>query len=111
VPSGAAAASSARVTVVPTATTRPRVAFTAAAVAAGIRYRSGSGISSASRDETPVCSVRWAVRTPRARRASSTAGVNGRPALGISALPNSPGTGVAKTVRYSSIGHGSVTWG
>ncbi len=89
-PSGEAAVSSARTTVVPTAITRPpaaRVMFTSAAVAAGTSYRSGNGGSWRSGDDTPVCSVIGATATPRATSAQISSGVNGRPALGISALP------------------------
>ena len=38
-------------------------------------------------DETPVCNVIGATSTPRATSAVISSGVNGRPALGISALP------------------------
>ena len=79
----------------PTAITRRRArARHAAAVAAGTRKRSGYGGSPRSSDETPVCSTIGATLTPRSRERVEHAAVNGRPALGISALPGS----VAKTV-------------
>ena len=76
----------------PTATTRPpssRVALTGAAVDAGTTKRSGYGSSSASSDATPVCSTSGVTPTPLATSRVITSGVNGRPALGISALPGS----------------------
>ena len=89
-PSGSAQVSSARATVVPTATTRPppaRVWFTRSAVVAGTLNGSGSGASPFSSDETPVCSVTGATGTPAVARSVTSRSVNGRPALGISALP------------------------
>ena len=88
-----AADSSARTTVVPTAMTR-LAARTAASVPAGTRKRSGYGRSPRSSDETPVCSTTVATVMPRSSSISSTRSLNGRPALGISALPGS----VAKIV-------------
>jgi len=38
-------------------------------------------------EDTPQCSVIGAIVTPRAARSVTTAGLNGRAALGISALP------------------------
>ena len=91
-PSTPAADSIARVAVVPTATTRPprdRAALTSAAVSAVTSNRSGCGASPASWDETPVWRRIGATRTPdRTSRVTSRL-VNGRPALGISALPGS----------------------
>jgi hypothetical protein len=91
--------SSARVTVVPTATTRPpaaRVPVTTRAVAAGTANRSGAGGSCSSGLETPVCSTSGSTAMPRATSRTSSRSVNGRPALAISALPISCGpTGVA----------------
>ena len=84
-------------TVVPTATTRPpcpRVCSTRRAVAAGTANGSGSGGSPASSDDTPVCRVTGATATPAVTRSVTSRSVNGRPALGISALPGSR----AKTV-------------
>ena len=68
-PSAPTADSSARVTVVPTATTRwpaPRVALTWRAVWSPTSNRSGCGPSPASCDDTPVCSVTGATAMPRA---------------------------------------------
>ena len=101
-PSGAATVSSARVTVVPTAITR-RAALTCAAVAAGTLKRSGYGRSPRSSELTPVCRTIGATRIPRVRRRASTSAVNGRPALGLSALPGS----LAKIVWWSESGRGS----
>ena len=89
-PSGPAADSRARVTVVPTAITRPpasRVALTSRAVAAGTSNRSGCGGSPASCEDTPVCRVIGAKAIPRLIRSVTSSVLNGRPALGISALP------------------------
>ena len=68
---------------------RPSCAWrsTSRAVEAGTRYHSGYGRSPSSSDETPVCRVTGAIATPRATSAVISSGVNGRPALGISALP------------------------
>ena len=82
--------SSARTTVVPTATTRrptERAELTSRAVAAGTTYSSGCGGSCFSWLATPVCSTSGAIVTPAARSRTSSAAVSGRPALGISALP------------------------
>jgi len=46
-------------------------------------------VVSRSSEETPVCSVSGATRIPRATSAVTSSGVNGRPALAISALPGS----------------------
>ena len=89
-PSGPAADSSARVTVVPTAITRPplsRVSLTSRAVAAGTSNRSACGGSPASWEETPVCRVIGANAMPRLISSVTSSAVKGRPALGISALP------------------------
>ena len=69
-------------------------ASTRAAVEAGTRKRSGWGRSPCSSDETPVWSTTGAIPTPRATRRVISSGVNGRPALGISALPGSRGVDV-----------------
>ena len=92
VPSGRATVSTARTTVVPTAMTRPphsRTAFTSLAVSRGTRKRSAYGRSRRSCEETPVWSVIGATRTPSATSRVISSGVNGRPALAISALPGS----------------------
>jgi len=89
-PSGPTALSRARTTVVPAAITRPlspRTWFTSRAVAGGTSNGSGYGSSSSSSDETPVCSVIGAISTPLAASSVTVRGVNGRLALGISALP------------------------
>ena len=102
-PPGSATLSSARTTVVPTAMTRPpqpRTAPTSRAVSAGTRKRSGNGGSSRSGEETPACSTSGATRTPPVTSSVTSASVNGRPALGISALPPSR----AKTVWYALSG-------
>jgi hypothetical protein len=78
--------SSARTTVVPTAITR-RAVVSSRAVAAGTSKYSGNGGSCRSGEETPACSVIGAIRIPRATRRVISSAVNGRPALGISALP------------------------
>ena len=98
-PSAPTADSSARTTVVPTAIVR-FARLTAAAVPAGTRTRSGYGCSPRSSEETPVCRTTVATAIPRASSRSSTRALNGRPALGISALPGSP----AKMVWKSSSG-------
>ena len=74
-PSWPATDSSARVTVVPTAITRPpasRVALTSRAVASGTRNRSGCGGSPGSWEDTPVCSTMGASVTPRVTRSVTT---------------------------------------
>src|SRR5689334_13992673 len=84
--------SSARTTVVPTATTRPPRDFarrTSSAVRTGTSYDSSYGRSCASRLATPACSTSLARRTPRRRRHTSICRVNARPADGISADPGS----------------------
>ena len=91
-PSGSATLSSARTTVVPTATTRPpraRASVTRRAVTSGTVYDSTGGASPASVEDTPVCRVTSATSTSRWASSASTCEVNGRPALGISALPGS----------------------
>jgi FO synthase len=73
-PSGPAADSSARVTVVPTGDHAPparRVALTRAAVAPGTEKRSGYGRSPRSCELTPVWSTSRATPTPRAARSCS----------------------------------------
>ncbi len=75
---------------VPTAITRPplrRASSTCRAVASGTSYCSGNGGSWRSGEETPVCRVIGATEIPRATRRVISRSVNGRPALGISALP------------------------
>ena len=52
-----------------------------------------------------MCSVTGAIRMPRETSSATSAGVNGRPALGISALPGSR----ANTVWYASSGHSAGT--
>ena len=77
-------------TVVPTAMMRPppaRVAFTKRAVDSLTSNHSGWGASPASWDETPACSTIGAIAMPCDTRRVTTSGVNGRAALGISALP------------------------
>ena len=108
VPSAAATVSSARVTVVPTAITRPpraRAALTRAAVVAGTSKRSGYGRSPRSCELTPVCRTSGATPMPAPSRAS-TRGVNGRPALGISALPGTR----EKIVWWSASGQSRGWW-
>jgi hypothetical protein len=63
------------------------VRLTSRAVASGTVYRSGSGGSPSSSEDTPVCSVIGAAATPRLTSSVTSSLVNGRPALGISALP------------------------
>ena len=89
-PPAAAALSSALVLVVPTATTRrpaARVTFTRSAVAGGTENHSGSGASPVSSDATPACSVTVASNIPAEISLVTSSAVNGRAALGISALP------------------------
>ena len=89
-PPGSATVSSARTTVVPTAITRPPSALalaTTRAVTGGTAKRSGYGRSCASGDATPVCSSTGTTSTPAVTSRVTSADVNGRPALGISALP------------------------
>src|SRR5690606_10283733 len=106
-PSAPAADSSARTAVVPTAITRPprsRVASTRHADSSGTANRSGYGGSCTSADATPVCSVTGANRTPRLTSSVTVRAVNGRAALGISALPAPSGDGSANTVWYADSG-------
>ena len=79
--------------------------LTSRAVGPGTRKRSGCGGSPASGDDTPVCSVIGATPMPRVTSSVTSASVNGRPALGISALPGSR----ANTVWYSASGYGRGT--
>ncbi len=74
-------------------------------MAGGTSYGSGYGSSSPSSEDTPVSRVSGANVTPRATSRVTTSGVNGRLALGISALPGR----VAKTVWYASSGHSCWT--
>ena len=90
--------SMARTAVVPTPMMRrpaARASFTSRAVVSGTENRSGYGFSCASGDATPVCSRIGANTMPRDTRRVTSSSVNGRLALGISALPGA----VAKTVR------------
>ena len=64
------------------------------------RNYSAYGGSCGSSDDTPVCSTSGVTPTPFATSRVTTSGVNGRPALGISALPGS----VAYTFWYVEIG-------
>jgi len=89
-PFSSVAVSSARVTVVPTATTRwpaLRVSFTSRAVTSGTANRSGYGGSCSSGLETPVCRTIGTTGMPRVMSRTRSRSVNGRPALAISALP------------------------
>src|SRR3954452_16137492 len=102
-PRASATVSSDRTTVVPMATTRPPlrcVSFTRCDVCAGTRKYSAYGASWDSSDDTPVCNTTGAMPTPLATSRVMTSGVNGRPALGISALPGS----LAYTFWYMEIG-------
>ena len=109
-PSGVATVSSARTTVVPTAMTRPP------AGAVGVDARGGERGDAVALGVGPLaelerarrrCGARAARPGRRARsRSSSTRWENGRPALGISALPGSS----AKIVCRSSSGRGSARW-
>ena len=74
-------------------------------MAAGTSNRSAYGGSSFSGEATPVCRVIGAMATPRATSAVTRPVVNGRAALGISALPGT----VANTVWYASIGQSRDT--
>ena len=92
----------------PIAITRPPSAWVwlmRDAVDGATRYHSGYGCSFASSDETPVCSTSGVTPTPLATRRVTSSGVNGRPALGISALPGSR----AYTFWYTSSGQSRVT--
>ena len=73
---------------------RARTWLTRSAVAGGTSYGSGYGSSSPSSEDTPQCRVSGAISTPRETSSATTGRLNGRPALGISALPGSR----AKTV-------------
>ena len=53
-----------------------------------------------------MCSVNGAIRIPRAASSVTTAGVNGRLALGISALPGTR----ANTVWYDSMSQSRTTY-
>ena len=53
-----------------------------------------------------MCSVNGAIRTPRAATSVTRAGVNGRLALGISALPGTR----ANTVWYAAMSQFRVTY-
>jgi hypothetical protein len=66
-----------------------RAALTRSAVQTGTQTRSGYGSSSSPSEATPVCSTNGVTATPLATSRVMTSGVNGRPALGISALPGS----------------------
>ena len=61
---------------------------------------SACGASCASWDETPVCSVIGAKTTPRLTSWATSSALNGRAALGISALPGQR----PKIVWYAEIG-------
>ena len=54
-----------------------------------MRKRSGNGASWASSDDTAQCNVMGATGMPRLTRSVTKAALNGRAALGISALPGS----------------------
>ena len=97
VPSRSAADSSARTTVVPTATTLSpawRVAFTSRAVAGETSNHSACGGSPASCEDSPAWRVIGATPIPVATRWVTSSEVNGLAALGISELPGR----TAKTV-------------
>ena len=97
----------ARVAVVPTAITRPpraRAPFTRSAVVRLTAYHSACGASPASCDDTPVCRVIGAKTTPPVTNRATSSALNGRPALGISALPGC----TAKMVWYAASGKRSV---
>ena len=82
--------STARVAVVPTATTRPPLArawLITLAVVGVTSNHSGPGASPASCDDTPVCSVTGASWTPAVTSRVTSSWVNGRAADAISALP------------------------
>src|SRR5690349_24854738 len=86
--------------------TRPAAWLINRAVLSGTAKRSAYGRSCASAEATPVCSVIGANTTPRDTSRVTTRSVNGRDALGISALPGS----VANTDWYALSGHGSGTY-
>ena len=74
----------------PTAITRPprwRAAQIGCAVRSGTSNHSGNGGSWLSGEDTPACRVIGATAISRATRREISSRVNGRPALGISALP------------------------
>src|SRR5690606_704886 len=107
VPSRYTIDSNARVTVVPTASTRlPRflAAVTPSAVRGGTLNHSGMGGSCRSGEETPACSVMGRTEMPPRIRPVTTSGVNGRPALGISALAPLGSWGREKIVWYMGNG-------
>jgi hypothetical protein len=60
----------------------------------------------ASSDDTPVCNTIGVTSTPLAIKRVTSSGVNGRPALGISALPGSR----AYTFWYTSSGQSRFTY-
>ena len=96
----------ARVAVVPTAITRlprRRAVLTRSAVGAPTENHSACGPSWASWEETPVCRVIGAMITPRATSSATSSVLNGRAALGISALPGQS----AKIVWYAAMGNRS----
>lgn len=77
---------------------------------AGTANGSAYGGSPASAEATPVCSVIGAICTPRLTSSVTSAVVNGRPALGISADPMPSGecpgdaAGPENTVWYADSG-------
>ena len=77
-----------------------RTWFTSRAVVSVTLKRSGGGASPASNEETPACKSTGAKRTPRDTSSVTSRSVNGRAALGISALPGSH----ENTVWYESSG-------
>ena len=93
----------ARVAVVPTAITRPPRALlplTRWAVVSPTSNHSGCGASPASWEDNPVCKVIGAMITPCATKRATSSALNGRAALGISALPGCR----AKIVWYAEMG-------
>jgi hypothetical protein len=102
-PSGRVADSMARVAVVPTAMIRwprPWAALTSWAAVSLTSNHSAWGASWASCEDTPVCRVIGAKSTPRATNWVTSSALNGRAALGISALPGHR----PKIVWYAAIG-------
>ena len=89
---------------VPVATTRPPCSRVSVhepgGGRAGTSYHSDCGPSSASWEETPVCSVIGATPIPFATSLVISASVNGRPAEAISALPGT----VLNTDWYAASG-------
>jgi len=105
------APSSARTTVVPTATTRPkapRARSTAATATGGTSDSSGNGSAASSAgspvDDSPAAWVTVATATPRLRSARSRGMRSGRPAEGISAASGRP----AKAVCTCQSGSGCL---